>query len=131
MGQISKKQQAKLRAYKKAKIERAEELKEEGKWVCIFTGQPIPDYLTGDKVRCHHLKGRDGDLITDKKFLTFYIDENYHTGNEGYHNTPVYDKNFPEKSLCNKWWWSGFMSRVRDIDVNVWYNLQLKCDYKR
>ena len=112
----SKKQQAKDRAYKKAKIERAEELKAEGKWVCIFTGHPIPDYLTGDKVECHHLKSRTGELLCDKKFFGFYLDRTFHNA---YH-----DKSFSE--LKAEWWWKGFLSRVKDIDKDLWYNLHLK-----
>ena len=121
---MSKKHEAKLRAYKKAKIERAEELKEQGKWVCIFTGHPLPDYLRGDQVPVHHLKGRDGDLMTDKKFFGFYYHSSCHSE---YHDNPVFDKDYPEKSLCRKWWWEGFMSRVKDIDKDLWYNLFLKC----
>ena len=112
----SNKHAAKLRAYKKAKIERAEELKEQGKWVCIFTGQPIPDYLTGDQVEVHHILGKDGDLYTDKKFFGFYLDRTIHGQ---YH-----DKPFSE--LKNEWWWRGFLDRIRHIDKDIWYNLYLK-----
>lgn len=119
MKKQSTKQQAKLRAYKKAKIERAEELKKEGKWVCIFTGEPLPDYLTGDKVSVHHLKGRDGELIIDKKFFGFYLNENYHTGEEGIHNKPY-------SELKETWWWSGYMERLKEIDYDLWYHEKLK-----
>jgi hypothetical protein len=113
---MSKKHDAKLRAYKKAKIQRAEELKEEGKWVCIFTGHPIDDYLTGDKVPVHHLLGRDGDLMTDKKFFGFYYHSECHTA---YHDKPF-------SALKNLWWWDGFLSRVKEIDSDLWYNLVMK-----
>ena len=119
MKHVSDKQAVKLRAYKRAKIQRAEELKKEDKWVCIFTGEPIPDYLTGDKVCVHHLLGRDGDLISDKRFLTFYMDERYHTGEEGFHSKPITE-------LRKLWWWEGFMSRVKDIDYDLWYSLKNK-----
>ena len=117
---MSKKHEAKLRAYKKAKIERAEELKEQGKWVCIFTGEPIPDYLTGDKVSCHHLIGRTEDDLVDKKFFGFYLDEKYHTGDEGIHSVPI-------SKLKKLNWFDGFMIRIKEIDYDLWYHYYLKC----
>ena len=113
------KQQAKLRAYKKTKKLVEKELKESDKWVCIFTGQPIPDHIDFSGVCWHHLKGRTGDLIADKKFLRPYIDEKYHTGGEGYHNKPF-------SELKTLWWWNGFLSRVKEIDRDLWYYLKEK-----
>lgn len=119
MRKVSTKRAVELRAYKRAKIKRAEELKSEGRWVCIFTGQPIPDYLTGDQVPVHHLCGRDGETLTDKKFFGFYMDEKYHTGDEGIHNHTV-------SELSRFWWWNGFMERLKSIDSDLWYKYRLK-----
>ncbi|ANS04890.1 hypothetical protein [uncultured Mediterranean phage] len=119
MKQESKKQQAKKRAYKKAKAEVEKELKAQNKWVCIFTGRPIPDYITWKDIRWHHVLGRDGDLMTDKKFIRPYLDENAHTGDYGFHSKGV-------SELKSQYWWEGFMSRVKEIDYDLWYSLKLK-----
>ena len=116
MRNSTKKRAAQTRAYKKAKIERAEELKEQGKWVCIFTGQPIPEYLTGDQVPVHHLKGRKEDDLVDKKFFGFYIEQQCHSD---YHDKPF-------SKLKTLWWWNGFLDRVKEIDKDLWYGLTLK-----
>lgn len=119
MRKVSKPQQAKIRAYKKAKAEVEKELKASGKWVCLFTGRPIPDYLTWKDVRFHHAKGRDGDLMTDKKFICPYLDEHAHTGDCGYHSQPM-------SKLKHLFWWNGFMSRLKEIDEDLWYAHKLK-----
>ena len=113
--QVSSKQAAKLRAYKRAKKEIEQELKESGKWVCIFTGQPIPDYVTWDQIGWHHLKGRDGELICDKKFIRPYMSN--HTGENSYNDTP-------RSELRQQWWWDGFLNRIKEIDYDLWRSME-------
>jgi hypothetical protein len=120
MKKISEKRKVEIRAYNRAKQEKEKELKEAGKWVCVFSGLPIPDHVTWKDVSFHHLKGRDGELICDKRFIFPCIDK-YHTGDEGYHNKPI-------SFLKNLWWWGGYMNRLKDIDVDLHYREMLKIE---
>lgn len=113
---MSKKQQARDRAYKIAKIERAEELKAEGKWVCFFTGEPIPDYLTGDKVPVHHLIGRKEDDLVDKKFFAFYLYEECH---KAIHEMEI-------EKLVLQPWWSVYMANLKETDSDLYYHWKLR-----
>lgn len=124
---MNKKRQAKLRHYDKVKAELEQELKANGEWVCFFSGIPIPDHLTWKEVAWHHASGRDGDLLTDKKFLR-PVANRYHTGDEGYHNHAVTNKDHPEKSLKNKWWWNGYMDRLKKMDYDLWRRERSKMD---
>lgn len=116
---MSKKQQAKIRAYNKAKAEVEQELKASGKWACIFTGIPIPDHYTWKDVPFHHLKGRDGELISDKKFIRPYMDEHAHTGDYGIHNKPI-------EVLKSQWWWRVYMSNLKEIDLDLWHYWKIR-----
>lgn len=118
MKYATNKRQAQLRQYDKVKAELEQELKDRGEWVCFFSGIPIPDHLTWKEVAWHHVQGRDNDLLTDKKFLRPVANE-YHTGEEGYHNVPI-------SELSKKWWWNGFMDRLRALDYDLWYRETLK-----
>lgn len=115
MKKISTKQAAKIRGYNKAKEKKEVELKKAGEWIDFFSGVPIPDYLNCHQVRWHHLKGRDGDLICDAKFIVPYIDENLHTGDYGYHNMTV-------EKRRQQVWYSGFLERLKRVDYDLWYN---------
>ena len=120
MKKVATKQQAKLRVYNRVKAELEQELKEQGKWVCFFSGILIPENLTWKDVAWHHLKGRDGELISDKKFIRPVANE-YHTGDEGYHNKPI-------STLKDTWWWEGFLARLKEADYDLWYRETLKMD---
>lgn len=118
MKKVSNKRQVEIRAYNRAKKEKEQELKSSGQWVCVFSGLPIPDHTTWKEVSWHHLKGRDGDLICDKKFIFPCIDK-YHTGDEGWHNKPL-------SFLKELWWFYGFMSRLKKIDNDLYVRIKLK-----
>jgi len=55
--------------YRKVCNEIDEKLKKEGKWKCFFTNSLLPN-----KASHHHLKGRDGELLTDKRFIVPVLD---------------------------------------------------------
>lgn len=118
MKQVSSKRAKALRVYNKIKAELEIELKEKGEWKCFFSGIPIPDYFNWKDVPFHHLKSRDGDLLTDKKFIV-PVNNQYHTGDEGYHNKPF-------SHLQTLWWWDGFMKRLKKVDYDLWYNHKLR-----
>lgn len=118
MKKVSSKRAVQLRHYDRVKEELEKELKDKGEWVCIFSGLPIPDHFTWKETAWHHLVGRDGDLLTDVKFLRPCANE-FHTGEQGYHNTPF-------SKLKTFWWWEGFLRRVKAIDYDLWYSLSIK-----
>jgi hypothetical protein len=120
MKQISTKRTVQLAHYKRVKAELEIELKDKGEWRCFFSGIPIPDYMTWKDVSWHHLIGRDGDLLTDIKYLRPVLDK-FHTGDEGYHNKPF-------SYLKTLSWWNGFMERLKALDEDLWYSHVLKCD---
>jgi len=111
----SKKHQAKLRHYNKVKAELEQELKDKGEWRCFFSDTPIPDHLTWKGIAWHHGKGRDGDLLTDRKFIRPVANE-YHAM---YHDKPT-------SFLKGQWWWGGFMKRLKELDEDLWYNHKLR-----
>jgi len=125
MKKISSKRQAQIRVYNRVKSELEKELKERGEWKCFFSGTPIPEEYTWKEVAWHHLKGRDGDLMTDKKFIR-PVANLYHTGDQGYHTHPITDENDINGGLKNLWWWNGFMERLKALDYDLWYSHWLK-----
>lgn len=120
MKQISSKRAIQLRHYNHVKQELETELKERGEWRCFFSGLPLDENKGWKDYAWHHAIGRDGDMLTDKKFLRPVLD-NFHTGDEGYHNKPF-------SYLKNLWWWDGFMSRLKALDEDLWYNHVLRCE---
>ena len=106
---MSKKHNAKLREYRRVKAELEKELKDNGEWKCFFSDTPIPDYYTWKDVSWHHLKGRDGDLIVDKRYIRPVADK-YHTGDEGFHN-------HPKSWLESRWWWQIYINNLSNITV--------------
>lgn len=118
MRKVGKKRAAELRHYDRTKAELEQELKLCDEWCCVFSSSPIPDHYTWKEVSWHHLKGRDGDLLVDKKFLRPCANL-FHTGDEGYHNKPI-------SYLKNLWWWHVYMSNLRAIDEDLWYSIKLK-----
>jgi len=118
MKQISDKRAVQLRHYNRIKAELEQELKARGEWVCVFSGIPIPDYMTWKEISWHHLNSRTEDMLTDKKFVRPCADK-YHTGDEGFHNHPI-------SELKKLWWWQGFLQRVKAIDKDLWYSFAIK-----
>lgn len=117
---VATKRQAQLRAYDRVKAELETKLKAKGEWRCFFSGIPLDENAGYKDYAWHHLKGRDGDLLTEKKYLRPVLDR-YHTGDEGYHNKPF-------SYLKTLWWWEGFMARLKELDEDLWYSHWLKCN---
>jgi len=88
------------------KIDR--ELQKAGKLRCFFTDKPIPIEYLGI-VFHHHLKGRDGDLLTDKKWIVpcLFIPHSH------YHSLSV-DK------LSQLSWYAGFLKRLKEKDEKLY-----------
>ena len=79
-------------------------LKEIGMWRCFFTDKELPN-----KASHHHLKGRDGELLTDKRFIVPCYDEPH----LNYHDLSV-------EKLKKLSWYTGFLKRLeRYPDVLV------------
>lgn len=76
------------------------EMNKKEKKVCIFCGKPM-----GRAEDHHHLIGRDGDLLTNKK----YIKHAHRKCHAQYHNNSVWDIV----------WFLGFVKRVRKIDTKL------------
>ncbi len=70
---------------------------------CIFCGIRFNKWEDKEK---HHLKGRDGDLLTDRKYI-YYVHMWCHSA---YHNKPV-------KRIS---WFSGFLLRLREVDRRLY-----------
>jgi hypothetical protein len=111
--QVSDKQSKKLQKYEQAKKEKEQELKQIGEWRCIFCGVPF-----GEDERpagFHHLKGRDSDLVFDKKYI--YPVHNYchiiiyHWGSYAL--------------LSSQRWYKGFLERIKEIDIRI-YNKEIR-----
>lgn len=104
---VSEKQSKKLQDYEKSKREKKSELKAENKWFCIFCGIGFKD---DDSIDCHHLFGRDGDLLVDKRYLSF-AHTNCHIFK--YHGSSY-------TVLSNQIWYSGFLERIKEIDIKLY-----------
>ena len=67
---------------------------------CFFCGKPVRN---GDD---HHLKGRDGDLLTDEKYQVHC----HRQCHNDYHFRSIWD-----------WEWrDGFLSRLKELDESLW-----------
>lgn len=111
---VSKPRQVQIAHYERVKKELKQELIDSGEWVCFFSGTPLPEKI---KFHPHHLKGRDGDLITAKEYLVPCLWE-YHFK---FHHTPF-------SKLKEEWWWSGFMNRLRRKDRDLWEKYNGLCN---
>lgn len=118
MKKVSDKRAAELRHYERIKKELEKELKESGNWFCFFSGIPLPDHLSYKDVSFHHLTGRENDLLIEKENLVPVID-NYHTGDEGWHNKPL-------STLKTYWWFDGFMERLKVKNRSLYESIKLK-----
>ena len=109
---VSEKQSKKLREYEKGKKEKEKQLKENNEWCCIFCGEPFKE---DDHPDWHHLFGRDGDLVSDMRFIfpshTYCHITIYHWGSYSL--------------LSSQRWYSGFLERLKKIDVKL-YNKELR-----
>jgi hypothetical protein len=74
--------------------------KQGGRWVCFFCDQPL-----GKHASHHHLKGRDGDLLTDEKYIVL---SHHRCHVELWHGTP-------HSILESYWWWDGFQQRLKKL----------------
>ena len=73
--------------------------KEEGKWFCFFCGNPLGEYPDH-----HHTKGRDGDLLTNDRYLVLAHRE-CHTL---WHSVP-------HSVLERYYWWDDFQKRLNEL----------------
>ena len=117
MKNATKKRQSQLRAYKKVKQELEKEFKDNGMWMCFFSGIPFPDYVSYSEVDWHHIRGRKESMLTEKEFLVPVFRE-YH---REWHDKPVTE-------LVKEWWFDGFLKRLKEKDhdmyVKTMYKLQ-------
>lgn len=100
---INKQSNKRLKAsheYKKVCDEIDREARLNGKWVCFFCGLPL-----GDRADHHHLKGRDGDLYTDKRFIVLAHND-CHV--RLFHATS-------ESKLKDYWWYEGYRKRLNEL----------------
>lgn len=98
--------------YKQVKKLKEVQLKKKGEWRCIFCNMPFSDYETPG---WHHLSGRDGDLITDPKYL-FPAHSNCHL--RDYHQATV-------QHMKSMFWYEGFLERIENIDIDL-YNKEMR-----
>lgn len=115
-----KKQSAKRSKEHKRYTEVCDELTRElreqnnGHIYCFFSGEEIFD----KRPHYHHLKGRTGDHLIDKKWLVPAKDE-YHV--HKYHMASY-------EQRVKEWWWQGFLSRLKEKSVELWEKELRKAD---
>lgn len=80
------------------------ELKKKRKWRCFFTNQKLPE-----KASHHHLKGRKGSLLTDKRWIVPVHDEPH----MDYHDLSV-------EKLSKLSWYKGFLQRLKELDEGLY-----------
>ena len=93
--------------YKKIKSDREYRLKRDGQWRCIFCNIPFVDSYTPD---WHHLKGRDGDLMINPKYL-YPAHTCCHI--RDYHQATV-------DHMKSMFWYEAFLERIKEIDIDLW-----------
>ena len=89
--------------YRKVCDEIDRELQEVGKFRCFFTNELLP---AGIKPSHHHLRGRVGKLLTDKRYIVPVLDEPH----MNYHDMPV-------EKLSRLSWYPGFLKRLRNKEM--------------
>ena len=112
---VSEKQSKKLQQYEKAKKKKEQELKKANEWRCIFCGKYFGD---DDNPDFHHLAGRIGDLIADKKYL-YPAHTKCHI--EDYHQATV-------EHIKTMFWYEEFLERIKLIDIDLWNKEKRKED---
>ena len=95
--------------YKKICDEIDREAIENKQTECLFCGKPIKG-----RADHHHIIGRDGDKLTEKK----YIKRAHHKCHMDYHGVSA------KKIL----WWDGYLLRVKKIDEKVYLRDLWKLD---
>lgn len=93
----SKKRSKEEIEYSKICKEIDNERKDTSQWKCYFCGKP---FMPNEKPEHHHLKGRDGDLLTDKKFIVL---AHHKCHVLEYHSLPV----------SKIWWFDKFLNRLK------------------
>lgn len=67
------------------------------KWICYFCGKPL---TPNEKPEHHHLKGRDGNLLTDEKYIVF-----------AHHKCHVQE--YHAISVHKIYWFKDFLKRLK------------------
>jgi len=109
----SPKRKEEKKTYKQVKDELREELKAKGEYKCFFCTKD----MNGEK-EFHHLKGRDGQLYIDKKWL---VPAHGKCHVEDYHSSTV-------EKLMRQPWYEGFLNRLRLLDTQLYYKEIVKQD---
>lgn len=112
----SEKRMIQEKEYRQVKKEREAELKANGNWRCIFCNVGFMDIEIPD---WHHLDGRIEDKLTDGKYL-YPAHTCCHITN--YHQATV-------KHMKSMFWYSGFLERIKNIDINL-YNKEMRKEDK-
>jgi len=102
----SKKRIEDEQSYKQIKDELRAEMRANGTYNCIFCNKPM-----GNELSFHHLKGRIGKDLTDRKYLQPAHGECHI---EKYHQATV-------EQLLKQEWYQGFLERIKAIDP-ILYN---------
>jgi len=109
---IADKQRQKLKIYEHGKRDKEKQLKASSQWNCIFCGDSFHD---DDRPDWHHLLGRDGDLVSDMRYIfpahTHCHIVIYHWGSY--------------ELLSSQRWYGKFLERLKMIDVKL-YNKELR-----
>ena len=98
MRQMSIKRRKNYAKYVEVRERLRQRLRREGKYFCVFcisTSRPLDP-----EADCHHLLGRDEDLLFDEEFLSFAHGDCHHD----YHSKP-HDK---------LWWFPLFLKNLRN-----------------
>jgi len=92
--------------YRKACDEIDKELREAGKFRCYFTDQQLS---MNSRPSHHHVKGRIGDLLTDKRFIVPCHDLPHLL----YHDLSV-------EKLEKLSWYPGFLKRLKSLSLELY-----------
>lgn len=95
----SRKRARQEQEYRRLIAEIDREAKAKGEYKCFFDGEQIDG-----RADHHHLKGRDGDLLTEKKYIVLAKRKNH----LDYHHRPV-------AWLKEQWWYEDFLKRLLDL----------------
>lgn len=109
----TKKLSSEERIYEKVKAELRAELILAGKWTCFFTGEGLPANYN----KFHHLKGRKGQYLTNKKYIVPALDEPH----LNYHDLSV-------KKLKTFDWYEVFLSNLKKGFPDLYEKELLKKD---
>lgn len=111
---VSKKRSRESNTYTKVKENKRLQLIRDDNWRCIFCNQELPEQVEF-RPDWHHLKGRDGSLFMDEKYL-WPAHTECHINI--YHQSSV-------STLVSMYWWEQFLHRLKEIDVEL-YNKEIR-----